>query len=75
MTQAAVRAFSKADEAIAMLSFAYPEETLSDSIGARQRVRREIHRLTRRAIAREPMRSRNFLLSRLSGQSGAIYSR
>jgi hypothetical protein len=29
--QAAVRAFSKADEAIAMLSFAYPGETLGDS--------------------------------------------
>lgn len=27
MMQAAVRAFSKADEAIAMLSFAYPAET------------------------------------------------
>ena len=30
---ATVRAFSKADEAITMLSFAYPGETLSDSIG------------------------------------------
>jgi hypothetical protein len=35
-----VRAFSKADEAIVMLSFAYPEETLSDSIGDKQRGRR-----------------------------------
>jgi hypothetical protein len=26
MTQVAVKAFSKADEAIAMLSFAYPDE-------------------------------------------------
>jgi hypothetical protein len=32
----AVRAFSKADEAIAMLSFAYPAETLGDSRGRRQ---------------------------------------
>ncbi|WP_298261451.1 hypothetical protein [Bradyrhizobium sp.] len=31
MMQVAVRAFSKADEAIAMLSFAYPTETLGDS--------------------------------------------
>lgn len=39
MMQAAVRAFSKADEAIAMLSFAYPEETLGDSLGEMQRIR------------------------------------
>ena len=31
MMQVAVSAFSKADEAIAMLSFAYPMETLGDS--------------------------------------------
>ncbi|SHN86381.1 hypothetical protein SAMN05444170_6664 [Bradyrhizobium erythrophlei] len=35
-TQVAVRAFSKADEAIAVLSFAYPGETLSDSTGEPQ---------------------------------------
>ena len=34
--QVAVRAFSKADEAIAVLSFAYPGETLSDSTGEPQ---------------------------------------
>jgi hypothetical protein len=34
--QVAVRAFSKADEAIAMLSFAYPEETLGDSVAIPQ---------------------------------------
>jgi hypothetical protein len=34
--QAAVRAFSKADEAILMLSFAYPDRTLCDSIGVVQ---------------------------------------
>jgi hypothetical protein len=34
--QATVRAFSKADEAIVMLSFAYPGQTLSDSLGDRQ---------------------------------------
>ncbi len=38
--QATVRAFSKADEAIVMLSFAYPGETLGDSIGDTQRGRR-----------------------------------
>ena len=38
--QATVRAFSKADEAIVMLSFAYPGETLGDSIGDMQRGRR-----------------------------------
>jgi hypothetical protein len=35
--QVAVRAFSKADELIAMLSFAYPAEKLSDSIADPQR--------------------------------------
>ena len=34
--QVAVRAFSKADEAIAVLSFAYPGEKLGDSIGEPQ---------------------------------------
>jgi hypothetical protein len=34
--QVAVSAFSKADEAITMLSFAYPEETLGDSAAIRQ---------------------------------------
>jgi hypothetical protein len=34
--QATVRAFSKADEAIAMLSFAYPEQMLIDSISGVQ---------------------------------------
>jgi len=34
--QVAVRAFSKADEAIAVLSFAYPGKTLSDSTGEPQ---------------------------------------
>jgi hypothetical protein len=34
--QVAVRAFSKADEAIAVLSFAYPGETLGDSTGEPQ---------------------------------------
>lgn len=33
---AAVRAFSKADEAIIVLSFAYPDEMLCDSVGAEQ---------------------------------------
>ena len=37
MMQVAVRAFSKADEAIAMLSFAYPKETLGDSAAIPQR--------------------------------------
>ena len=37
MMQVAVRAFSKADEAITMLSFAYPEQTLGDSIAMPQR--------------------------------------
>jgi len=36
MMQATVRAFSKADEAIAMLSFAYPVQTLNDSISGLQ---------------------------------------
>jgi hypothetical protein len=34
--QAAVRAFSKADEAIVMLSFAYPGKNLFDSTGVLQ---------------------------------------
>ena len=34
--QVAVRAFSKADEAIAVLSFAYPGKTLGDSTGEPQ---------------------------------------
>lgn len=34
--QVAVKAFSKADEAIAVLSFAYPDEKLCDSVGGSQ---------------------------------------
>jgi hypothetical protein len=34
--QVAVNAFSKADEAIDVLSFAYPDETLCDSVGVSQ---------------------------------------
>jgi hypothetical protein len=36
MMQVAVKAFSKADEAIAVLSFAYPDKTLCDSVGVSQ---------------------------------------
>jgi hypothetical protein len=37
--QVAVRAFSKADEGMVLLSFAYPAETLNDSTKKLQRVK------------------------------------
>ena len=43
--QVAVKAFSKADEAIAMLSFAYPDKILRDSVRASQRRQRQSQQL------------------------------
>jgi hypothetical protein len=52
----AVKAFSKADEAIAMLSFAYPDEILCDSVEAPQhregRSKQVVH--NRAGVARQP---------------------
>ena len=63
--QVAVSTF-KADEAIVMLSFAYPEATLGDSAAIPQSVKPDINSLRGRAIAREPMRSCEMFLGNFS---------
>lgn len=72
--QATVRPF-KADEAIIMLSFAYPKETLDDSKGGEQRVRGVIHRLGMPATVTEPMRSRQIFFASVNDLSAGIYGR
>lgn len=81
MKQVAVKAFSKADEAIAMLSFAYPDETLCDSVGVPQDRESRSKQPARRSLraAQQPYRRwntsvRSSMLSRGGASWGVVGS-
>jgi len=81
MMQVAVKAFSKADEAIAMLSFAYPDETLCDSVGVPQDRESRSKQPARRSLraAQQPYRRwntsvRSSMLSRGGASLGVVGS-